>query len=47
MDIFRDLFEELAPEDNIEKIKKEVKNFYTKSKWFSTPIPELLKEINI
>ena len=33
--------------DNIEKIKKEVKNFYTKSKWFSTPIPELLKEINI
>ena len=24
MDIFRDLFEELAPEDNIEKIKKEI-----------------------
>lgn len=36
--------DELA--DNIEKIKKDIKKFYTKSKYFLTPIPELLKEIN-
>ena len=31
--------------DNIEKIKKDIKNFYTTSKYFKQTIPELLKEI--
>lgn len=31
--------------DNLEKVKQEIKKYYINSKWFNTPISELLKEI--